>query len=87
MIVAMVAAHAGREPKEEVVYQVGSSVGNPVRYANIQDYGLRYFTKNPWVNKDGKAVKVGKIKVLSNMASFHRYFAIRYLILLRVRFT
>lgn len=82
MIVAM-AAHANQPC--EVIYQVGSSVKNPVRYSNLQDFGLRYFTKNPWINKDGKAVKVGKVTVLSTMDSFHRYMALRYLLLLKVK--
>lgn len=81
MIVAIV-AHANQPG--QVIYQVGSSIKNPIRYSNLQDYGFRYFTKNPWINKDGQAVKVGKITVLSTMDSFHRYMAFRYLLLLKV---
>ena len=82
IIVAM-AAHAN-QPSDEAIYQVGSSVRHPVRYTNLQDYGLTYFTKKPWIGKDGKAVKVGRVKVLDSMASFHRYMALRYLLLLKV---
>ncbi|XP_048233569.1 fatty acyl-CoA reductase 3-like isoform X2 [Ricinus communis] len=83
IIVAMT-AHANR-PSENAIYQVGSSVRHPLRYANLQDYGLNYFTKKPWIGKDGKPVKVGKVKVLDSMASFRRYMAVRYLLLLKVR--
>ncbi|WRX32111.1 Fatty acyl-CoA reductase [Theobroma cacao] len=81
MIVAMV-AHASCQPSE-TIYQVGSSVRNPMRYYNLQDYGFRYFSKKPWINKDGKPVIVGKVKVMNSMDSFHRYMAIRYLLLLK----
>lgn len=80
--VAMV-AHANR-PSDDAIYQVGSSVRNPLTYSNLQDFGFDYFTENPWTGKDGKPIKVGKIKVLSSMANFHRYMAIRYLLLLKV---
>lgn len=81
IIVAMV-AHANQAC--DIIYQVGSSVGNPLRNCNLQDYGFRYFSQNPWINKDGKPVKVGKMVVLDSMDSFRRYMAIRYLFLLKV---
>lgn len=77
MLTAIV-AHANQPC--EIIYQVGSSVSNPVRFTLIQDYGHDYFTNHPWINKDGKPVKVGKITVLSSMDSFRRYMAIRYLL-------
>ncbi|KAI3420532.1 Fatty acyl-CoA reductase [Psidium guajava] len=80
IIVAM-AAHVNQPG--EVIYQMGSSVRNPLQYCHLKDYGLQYFTKHPWINKDGKPVKVGPIKVLGSMASFHRYMAVRYLLWLK----
>ncbi|GKU93866.1 hypothetical protein SLEP1_g7425 [Rubroshorea leprosula] len=76
MIVAMV-AH-GNQPSD-AIYQVGSSLSNPLRNGNLQDFGFRYFSSKPWINKEGKPVKVGKMRVLENMNSFHRYMAFRYL--------
>ncbi|MBA0553078.1 hypothetical protein Golob_012295 [Gossypium lobatum] len=81
IIVAMV-AHASNQPSE-TIYQVGSSMRNPVKYRSLQDFGYRYFSKKPWINKDGKAVIVGKIRVMDSMASFHRYMALRYLLPLK----
>ncbi|KAJ8768223.1 hypothetical protein K2173_021163 [Erythroxylum novogranatense] len=80
IIVAMVARY--NEPAG-LIYHVGSSVRNPVTYENLHDYGYRYFTKEPWIGKDGKPVKVQRVKVLNSMDSFHRYLAIRYLLLLK----
>ncbi|GAV74086.1 Sterile domain-containing protein/NAD_binding_4 domain-containing protein [Cephalotus follicularis] len=80
IIVAMV-AHA-KHPSR-AIYHVGSSARNPMTYNDLQDCGLHYFTMKPWINKEGKPVKVGKVKMLNSMASFHRYMAIRYLVVLK----
>ncbi|GMP99006.1 hypothetical protein CsSME_00046659 [Camellia sinensis var. sinensis] len=81
MVVAM-AAHA-TQPCEMMIYQVGSSLSNPVIFSWIKEYGHHYFTKHPWIGKDGKAVKVGHITVLSSMSSFRRYMALHYLLPLK----
>ncbi|KAI3748187.1 hypothetical protein L6452_11109 [Arctium lappa] len=77
MITTMV-AHANQPC--EMIYHVGSSVSNPLKYKGIQKSGYRYFSKHPWINKDGKAVIVGEVKVLNSMESFRRYFSIRYML-------
>ncbi|KAG6682355.1 hypothetical protein I3842_13G136400 [Carya illinoinensis] len=84
MIVAMV-AHANQPAAYDhhMIYQVGSSMSNPLRNEKVSDVFFRYFSKTPWINKDGKAVKVGKLLVLSDKDSFHRYLAIRYLLPLK----
>jgi len=81
IMVSMV-AHANQP--SDIIYHVGSSVANPVRYLNIREYGERYFMKKPWINKDGTAVKVGKITIMSSIASFHKYMYIRYQLPLKV---
>ncbi|CAI9105584.1 OLC1v1004534C2 [Oldenlandia corymbosa var. corymbosa] len=83
---AMMAAmltHINEPSEEPIIYQVGSSVSNPVLYSSLQEFGQRYFTKHPWVDKEGKPVKVGKITVLRTMESFHSYMALRYLLPLK----
>ncbi|XP_057752712.1 alcohol-forming fatty acyl-CoA reductase-like [Arachis stenosperma] len=77
MLVAMV-AHANQTSDDIAIYHVGSSVSNPVRYHSLCNYGLRYFTAKPWIDRDGNPVKVRKVTILSNIASFHRYMFIRY---------
>lgn len=85
-VVAMEAAAAGGHGSDPMIYQVGSStVRNPMKYSKLQDYGLRYFTSKPWIDKNGKPVKVGRVTVLSSMDTFHTYMALRYLLLLKVR--
>ncbi|RYQ97838.1 hypothetical protein Ahy_B08g093911 [Arachis hypogaea] len=85
MIVAMV-GHGNEgdsNSDDNFIYHVGSSVSNPVRYQNLHDYSFKYFTAKPWINKEGKPIRVGKVTMLSSMASFHRYMFIRYLLPLK----
>ncbi|XP_071734913.1 fatty acyl-CoA reductase 3-like [Rutidosis leptorrhynchoides] len=77
-MIATMVAHANQPC--EVIYHVGSSVSNPLKYEEIQECGYHYFRRHPWVNKAGKPIIVGEIKVLNSMASFHRYFSLRYLV-------
>ncbi|XLR56615.1 hypothetical protein S83_007287 [Arachis hypogaea] len=82
MLVAMV-AHANQTSDDIAIYHVGSSISNPVRYHSLCNYGLRYFTAKPWIDRDGNPVKVRKVTILSNIASFHRYMFIRYVLPLK----
>ncbi|CAH1432633.1 unnamed protein product [Lactuca virosa] len=77
-MIATMAAHANQPG--ETIYHVGSSVSNPLKYKGIQKSGYNYFSKNPWINKDGTPVIVSEVKVLSSMDSFRRYFNLRYLL-------
>ncbi|XP_076923234.1 fatty acyl-CoA reductase 3-like [Bidens hawaiensis] len=78
-MIATMAAHAN-QASCEIIYHVGSSVSNPLKYKSIQQSGYNYFSKHPMINKEGKAVIVSNVKVLNSMASFQRYFSLRYLI-------
>lgn len=81
-ILVSMAAQAGKQ--EEIIYHVGSSLRNPMKNAKFPELAYRYFSTNPWINKEGKVVRVGNIEILSSMRSFHRYMTIRYLISLKV---
>ncbi|KAF8019471.1 hypothetical protein BT93_G0223 [Corymbia citriodora subsp. variegata] len=69
MIVAM-AVHANRS--SYMIYHVGSSMSNPLRIAEFQDFIIRYFKNNPLTNEDGKLVKVGKFIILDSMESLQK---------------
>ena len=84
-IISTMVAHANK-PCDNIIYHVGSSLENPVRYHNLQDYGFRYFKAKPYVNKEGNYVMVRKVTVLDSMASFQRYMFIRYFLPLKVVF-
>ncbi|KAI4368716.1 hypothetical protein MLD38_017241 [Melastoma candidum] len=80
-IMVAMTEQAGRPGQS--IYQVGTSTRNPIRYRRLQEFALRYFTTNPYINKKGKPVKVGEVKVLKNMDSFHRFMTLRYLLWLK----
>lgn len=61
-----------------VIYHIGSSTRNYMTYENLKHFTIQYFVEKPWMNRYGKAIKVGKLTVFNNMASFRRYVAIRY---------
>lgn len=83
MIIMAMVAHK-HQPSNQTIYHVGSSARNSMRYIEFKRFNYRYFTENPWINKDGNAVKVGEVTVFNNMASFSRYMNIRYLVFLKV---
>uniref|UniRef100_A0A7N1A896 Fatty acyl-CoA reductase n=1 Tax=Kalanchoe fedtschenkoi TaxID=63787 RepID=A0A7N1A896_KALFE len=81
-IIVVIAANADKPG--ETVYQVGSSNRNPLKYSSIPLWGHIYFSENPWTGRDGKAVIVGKIKILDTMESFHSYMSLRYILPLKM---
>ncbi|KAM6595226.1 hypothetical protein CsatA_005750 [Cannabis sativa] len=82
-IVVAMAVHGNDPYLNRKIYQVGSSMRNPVKYRELQEFGYRYFSMKPWINKDGKPIKVQKVTILSDMESFQRYMTIRYLLFLK----
>jgi fatty acyl-CoA reductase len=83
-ILVAIVAHANHP--SVTIYHVGSSVRRPLTYKNLQEFGFRHFSVKPWINKDGKPVKVGKVTVFSNMDYFRRFMFVRYLLMLKVNF-
>ncbi|CAA2966145.1 fatty acyl- reductase 3-like isoform X1 [Olea europaea subsp. europaea] len=77
MLVAM-AMHTN-QPSHRLIYHIGSSRRNPLKYADMKWLMYRYLTKNPLLDTGGKPIKVEEAKILETMASFHRYIAIHYL--------
>lgn len=81
-ILVSMAANAGKQ--NEVIYHIGSSLRNPLKNEKFPQVAYRYFTTKPWINKDGKLIRVRNCEILSSMPSFHRYMAIHYSIPLKV---
>lgn len=82
-IITTMAVHK-LQPSNQTIYHVGTSMTNPMQYNDLIGFIFQYFTEKPWINRDGNAIKVGKLTVFNNMTSFHRYITIRYLIFLKV---
>ncbi|XP_004506277.1 fatty acyl-CoA reductase 3-like [Cicer arietinum] len=81
MLVAIV-AHANN-PSDDSIYHVGSSLRRPLIYNDLQEFGFRHFSAKPWLNSDGKPIKVGRVQVFGDMDSFRRFMFIRYFLLLK----
>ncbi|KAL3725470.1 hypothetical protein ACJRO7_030489 [Eucalyptus globulus] len=81
MIVATV-VHAN-QPISNKIYHVGSSKKHPMTYSDLQDIIESYFRDSPWINEDGKPVKVRKLRIMGSMASFHKHVR-RYILLSKV---
>ncbi|XP_004291622.1 PREDICTED: fatty acyl-CoA reductase 3-like [Fragaria vesca subsp. vesca] len=77
IIVAM-AVNANKS--SSIIYHVGTSLRNPIKFCDIHDIVFKYCTENPWINKDGTIVKAGKFTMFKTMASFHMYMQIRYML-------
>ncbi|ESR37517.1 hypothetical protein CICLE_v10028434mg [Citrus x clementina] len=82
MIMAMVAN--ANNPSSQMIYHVGSSLRNPIQFFQIHEFVFHYFTKNPYIDKYGNPVIVGKFKVLDSPAKFHKYMAVRSVLPLKV---
>ncbi|KAL1215828.1 Fatty acyl-CoA reductase 3 [Cardamine amara subsp. amara] len=80
-ILVSMAANAGKQ--NEVIYHVGSSLRNPLKNETFPQVAYRYFTTKPWINNDGKPVRVRNVEVLNSMPSFYRYMTIHYSIPLK----
>ncbi|KAL6577447.1 hypothetical protein OROMI_011723 [Orobanche minor] len=79
ILVAM-ATHSNRHCNELLIYQVGSSLRNPIKYKEVKGFMYQYLKKKPLLDDKGKPINVAKTPTtLGSVASFHRYIGIRYL--------
>ncbi|KAM3398932.1 fatty acyl-CoA reductase 3 [Capsicum galapagoense] len=86
-ILAAIIAHIGKDryySSQELIYHISSSKRNPLKSSDIRLFLFDYFTKNPWINKDGKIIKVGMPTLFSNMDSFQKYISTYYWPLLKI---
>ncbi|KAJ8551985.1 hypothetical protein K7X08_028428 [Anisodus acutangulus] len=80
-ILAAIIAHIGRNQHssfQELIYHISSSGRNPLKSSDIRLFMFHYFTKNPWINKDGNIIKVGMPTLFSSMDSFRKYISTYY---------
>ena len=85
-IIMAISAHKLQPSRHTIIYHVSSSMKNSISNVNSLNYILQYFTEKPWINKDGKAIKIKKLTLFNDIASFHRYTTLRYLVFLKVFF-
>lgn len=87
-ILAAVIAHENQYSEEVVIYHISSSSrDHPLKNSDIISSTFDYFTQNPWVDKDGKTIKVrAPVRPFSSIASFRKHVSTHYLPLLKVGF-
>ncbi|TMW82725.1 hypothetical protein EJD97_005135 [Solanum chilense] len=84
-ILAAVIAHENQYSQQVVIYHSSSSLNNPLIISDFVLYVFRYFTKNPWANKDGKTIKVkAPMRPFSSMTSYRKHISTHYLPLLKM---
>lgn len=83
---ALLAAMAKNARKPGLqVYQVASSVVNPMTFNILADVALELFTKDPMVDRSGKPIKVRRMLFVQSMAAFNLYMWFVYQLPLLVR--
>ncbi|KAM5583282.1 alcohol-forming fatty acyl-CoA reductase-like [Rosa sericea] len=75
-IIAAIVVNANKS--SGIIYHMGSSLRNPIKFYDIRSFAFKYFTKYPWINKDEKPIVVRKISTFKTLATFHMYMKIRY---------
>ncbi|XP_031255297.1 probable fatty acyl-CoA reductase 4 [Pistacia vera] len=81
MIMAMT---ANTRQSSQMIYQVGSSMRNPIKFTNVHKFARQYFVENPLIDKAGKPIRVSKCTFFKTWASFYTYMRIRYVMPLKV---
>lgn len=60
------------------VYQVASSVVNPMTFNILADVALELFRKDPMLDRAGKPIKVDRMRFVENMQAFNLYMWFKY---------
>ncbi|GMJ10711.1 fatty acid reductase 1 [Hibiscus trionum] len=84
MAVAMEVHYADRRSSRETIYHISSSSRNPMIVSDFRKFMRCYFTQNPWVDTNGKMVKVGKGTLFSTPGIFFLYMQLKYVLPLKV---
>lgn len=78
-MMAATATHASPAAAQaETVYHATSSLRNPAPYAVLYRTGMRYFSENPRVGKNGEPVRTRRVHFFSTIAAFHLYMVVKY---------
>eukprot|EP00268_Persea_americana_P030411 TRINITY_DN29432_c0_g1_i2.p1 TRINITY_DN29432_c0_g1~~TRINITY_DN29432_c0_g1_i2.p1 ORF type:complete len:334 (-),score=30.01 TRINITY_DN29432_c0_g1_i2:122-1123(-) len=76
LTIITIIAHSSQP--SQFIYQLGSSVRNPLKYYSIPNWCYQYFLKNPCIRNDGKPIKYQICTLLTTRSSFNRYMNLHY---------
>uniref|UniRef100_A0A0A9ETG6 Fatty acyl-CoA reductase C-terminal domain-containing protein n=1 Tax=Arundo donax TaxID=35708 RepID=A0A0A9ETG6_ARUDO len=60
------------------IYQIGSSMRNPLKIGELLNAMYRYFSEKPFMGAEGEVVKAKQLNVPTTMASFYELMDIHY---------
>ncbi|KAF6166004.1 hypothetical protein GIB67_012901 [Kingdonia uniflora] len=63
----------------QYICHVSTSFRKPLKTLKLRDYRYEYFSRNSWINEQGKPIKVTMPVILSSMERFRVYISILYL--------
>ncbi|XP_047317030.1 fatty acyl-CoA reductase 3-like [Impatiens glandulifera] len=70
---------------DTIIYHISSSLRNRINYGRFVSLNFKYFTMNPWFDKNGKMIKVAhELQSFHTFAAFHTYMKFYYLMPLKV---
>ncbi|CAJ2652631.1 unnamed protein product [Trifolium pratense] len=82
-IITAIVVHLDQAPKT-FVYHISSSLRNPFTVFDFTNITCDYFSKNPFINQNGKLIVISKRLWISSLAIFNSYLTIRYVLPLKV---
>ncbi|KAL3850314.1 hypothetical protein ACJIZ3_012196 [Penstemon smallii] len=83
-MLAAMATHS-TQPSEFIIYHIGSSLRNPIKYKDMQCLILQFLKKNPLMfDNRGKPIKLSKLVTLNTMTKFRGYIATHYMPFLNI---
>ncbi|XP_058763053.1 fatty acyl-CoA reductase 1-like isoform X1 [Vicia villosa] len=81
-VVAAIVINSKQAPKN-FIYNVSSSLRNPLKISDVHNISHQYFKKNPCINKNGKPIVISKGIALKSLAAFNIYTEIQYVLPLK----
>ncbi|KAI5388807.1 probable fatty acyl-CoA reductase 4 isoform X1 [Lathyrus oleraceus] len=82
-VIATIVINSNQAPKS-FIYNVSSSLRNPLKISDVHNISHQYFMKTPCINKNGKLILVSKGIALKSLAAFNIYTEIKYVLPLKV---
>ncbi|KAK8707524.1 hypothetical protein V6N13_058582 [Hibiscus sabdariffa] len=83
MAVAMEVHYANHQNSRETIYHVSSSLQNPIKCSDIRKFAYCYFTKTPWIDRNGQSVKIGELTMISRADLFFLSMQLKYVLPLK----
>ncbi|XP_051120677.1 fatty acyl-CoA reductase 3-like [Andrographis paniculata] len=78
MLTAIAVQPNHHQRRDLLVYHIGSSRRNPLKFSELKWIMHRYLVENPLLDERGRAIKIGQPKTLNSIASYRDFITTRY---------